>query len=151
MTAKLIRKISAKTVCGNVKAIAKDLKEGESKQIMEVIGLVKPGNSGIQTGETDNGPWVAFKGGFEAVDLETGESYKAPKMFLPEVATELLMPAVEAAESDVVVHFSIGIRQDENSAPGYTYIVEPKQETSESDPLEMLKKQSGFSLPAPKK
>ena len=144
----LVKKISAKTVCGNVKALVKDLETGQKLAIMEVIGLVRPGAAGIQTGETDNGVWTAFKGGFEAINLVTGESYMAGKLFLPDVAQDLILQTVENAEHDVQIHFLIGVREDETSAPGYTYYAEPMMKASESNPLEQIKRESGFGKTA---
>lgn len=130
----LLSKISMKTIGADVEAS----KEGPIA-LAHVLGIAK----GVKTGQSTYGDWTAFVGSFEAVNLETGEIFRAGKCFLPEIATSLLAGALTDAET-VQFALEIGARPAKN-AVGYEYTVTPLIGPSESDELSMLKK----ALPAP--
>lgn len=132
---KLIKKLSAKTVMGAVKSLAKELKAGEVLDCFEVIGKTID----TKTGETDNGDWVSFTGRFEAVNLITGIVYRAGNLFLPSVAEELVLQALEESEGGVELAFRVSIREDESSATGYVYEVAPLMAPHEDDELARLR------------
>ena len=110
---------------------------------MQVMGVA----TGIKTGESDKGPWTALLGSFQAINMETGDTYRSGVCFLPNIMLNLVTPRLLEKESKAVEFaFNIGVKADEKSATGYVYIAEPIFETAENDPLEMLTKK----LPAPK-
>jgi hypothetical protein len=134
---KLIKKISIKTVVGNVKAIVKEMDEGESRIIMRVIGKA----TGSKVGESTYGAWEALKGDFKATNMETGEQFRSGVAFLPDVALDLVIGALNGGDvSSVDFGFDIGVTEDSDSNTGYVYNATPLLEVKESDPIAMLEK-----------
>ena len=134
---KIDRKISTKTVVGNVKAILNDMIKNDEieRQLYSVVGIA----TRVINGESDNGPWVAFGGNFSAVNFSDGVEVRSSKCFLPDPATDMILSGLAPEDvSSVQFAFSIGIEVDETSITGYVYTVEPLLAPAENDPLEML-------------
>lgn len=129
----MIKKISTKTVLGNVKAIVQDLKEGEKTRAMMVVGVAK----GVRTGESTYGPWVSFKGQFKATNLLNGEVSVSGECFLPDIASNMIEAQLADADS-VEFGFDIVIKYDDDARDKYVYEIEPLFEPQENDPLLLL-------------
>jgi hypothetical protein len=155
---KAIAKISAKSIGVNVEMeIGKDAKGKDTpvaksnehnKFLFRVLGMA----SGMKTGVSTYGEWVAFMGQFEATVIETGEVFRAGKLFLPPIASNLLQGAVNG--SPVEFGFDVGVTPAPNSATGYEWTVTPILEVSESDPVKLLANKltaNAPALPAPTK
>lgn len=131
--ATIVRKISTKTVVGTPSDI-RNLPDGP---IMRVMGVMR----GVQTGEGDNGPWVAFIGQFQAVNLKTGEIFGAAKCFLAGAASDIIESAWHASQEgdtpaqDMKFAFDIVKITNDTSAVGYEYQARPLIEAAETDPL----------------
>ncbi len=134
---KFINKISVSEVCGNVKVIVKDMKDGAKKPIMRIIGLA----NGTQSGESDNGPWVALKGEFKAVNLLDKEEYVSGKCFLPRGISDLVAGQLGDDVKKVQFAFDIIIVEDLESQVGYHYEAEPLLKPQENNALAMLEHQ----------
>lgn len=130
----LLKKISAKTVIGDVKALATESDDGARLKLFVLIGRI----TGIQTGSSNFGDWIAFKGAFEVTNCNTGETSKSPKCFLPEPVQSMLVDALKAHET-VDFAVELGIRVDRTLPTGYEYTVEPLAEMQESDELAHLR------------
>jgi hypothetical protein len=158
----LVKKLSAKSVIGNILALfprettvvdGKEIKKivlGTEIDLLRVIGVAR----GIKRGTTNFGEWTAFKGQFEGVRLDDGEIFRSSDLFLPEVATDMLVPVVmEHGEEGVQFAFTIGARAvADRAAPEivkYEFICKPLVEVSQTDPLEAFKNTLP-ALPAPK-
>ncbi|MEG9862950.1 MAG: hypothetical protein V6Z82_06960 [Flavobacteriales bacterium] len=141
----LIKKLTVKTVVGNLKAMVKagDVTEGA---IMRVMGIA----TGQQSGTSDFGDWIAFKGKFRAINIITGEEFHSAKCLLPEVASDLVVAAMAENES-VEFAFDIKIQLDETAATGYVYLAQPLVEAQQDDPLERLASSVTMALPKPGK
>jgi hypothetical protein len=127
---KLVKKLSMKSMGIDGKAIAKDLKSGESVNVFRIAGTA----GGVKRGESTYGTWQAFLGSFVAVDLkDQTRQFQAGMAFLPDVVTELLVKAVEFSDAetgevgtrDVAFDLTVGIQQDDKSTTGYVYTVTP--------------------------
>lgn len=130
--AKLKKKISVKTVYG--KPDPEMIPENGALPCVRMVG----GINKMRTGEGNFGPWVAFKGQFIAVNLQTGESFKGSELFLPDVASDLIESAVIEADGNTVnIAFDIEAIHGRD-ADDYQYVVKPHMEVEESDPLLML-------------
>jgi len=141
MTSESIKKISIKTVCGTPTRVVtgqssdgKDVIEFEKKNLMRVGGIC----TGTKSGETTYGTYTVLRGQFEAVDLETGETYRSSKCFLPDdvidlISTQFYSENVKAIEFG----FIIGVRPNDSQI-GYEYTAESILETSKNDPLSLL-------------
>lgn len=139
----LFKKISVKTICGKPKAP----EPGKVKWLMEVFGVA----SGIKKGETDKGPWYAFTGAFQAMNMDTGQIARSGVLFLPDVAGNLLLGELDREENKAVEFaFRIGVRGDEDSVTGYVYVAEPLMPVAENDPIELLSRKIK-ALPGPEK
>lgn len=137
----LIKKISAKTIIGTVSPPEK------ATALYTVIGIA----NGIKTGMSAYGEWLALTGQFEAVNLETGEAYVAPQVFLPEplqglIAAKVRTPDENGKTPSVQFAVEVGIKPA-RSTMGYEYTVRELVDASDSDPLADLRK----ALPAPSK
>jgi hypothetical protein len=128
MSDKIIKKLSVKGVCGKPVPPA----NGESKDLMNVIGNCQ--RTKVVT--TTFGESVGLQGLFKAINLETGEAFRAGTAYLPDVALDLILG--EMAKKDVEsvdFAFTIGIVGDSELPTKYFYIAKPLLEASESDPI----------------
>lgn len=126
---RLLKKISVSTVCGKIE-------DKTERALLHVYGVTH----GVKQGQSDYGPWISFVGNFAAVNLETGEEFRAGKLFLPEIAEIMLHSQLAEADS-VQFAFEIGIIESKKSAIGYEYTVKPLVKPQENDPLLAMKKQ----------
>lgn len=136
----MIRKITTKTVCGDVKKLVHGgTVTAKNTAIMRVLGHVQA----LKDGESDFGPWVAFIGTFEATNLLTGEVYMSAKALLPGVIADLIegqLKAVQKDDPEATVQFAVEVTvsPDESVAIGYTYGVTPLIQRA-ADPLDALR------------
>lgn len=148
MKGNIISKISVKTVWGSKPdAPTKDHKGPH--WLIQVVGQA----NAFATGTTDKGEWTKLIGAFQAVNLESGEAFRAGTCFLPNVALDLVMGQLKMAETkSVSFGFRIGVQRDEASATNYVYVCEPITEVMEHDPLApLLAKMETASEPAKEK
>lgn len=83
----LVKKISVKTVVGDLKGMILDGKIQMPCDVMVVVGEA----NNIEDGVGNMGPWAALVGQFKATNLVTGEIFIGPRLFLPEPAGKLLV------------------------------------------------------------
>lgn len=138
--ATLIKKISVKTVMKARPEIPKE--PGEVNYLMELLGIA----GSIQNGETDKGPYVKFLGSFQAKNLKNGEVFRSGAAFMPDVAGNLVLGALNSGATSVEFGFKIGVVKDDQSATGYVYVAEPMFKAAENDPLELLVKKAPAAL-----
>ena len=153
--ATLIKKISVATVIGNSK-IVRDSADGA---IMRVYGVVRGIQKGVKLDQDTQGnpisrPWTALTGSFQAVNIATGEIFASAKVFLPDVAGELVINAFEQAQEGdnpgnpgASIKFAFDIKKitSEKSVTGYEYAAVSLIEAAASDPLSEM----ATTLPAP--
>ena len=144
----LLKKLSVKGVCGNIKTPA----PGEQVALMIVMGYAK--SSEIK--KTLFGDSIGFHGDFKAVDKDTGEEFRSGVCYLPDVAAHLLSEALNASEGNAVEFaFNIGIvgvaPRVEGEQGKYEYRCAPLMEAAENDPLKLLEARvKAGALAAPK-
>lgn len=132
----LIKKISVKTVCGDLKVLLRQGKLKDNMLLMRVMGIA----TGTATGTGDYGSWVAFKGSFEATNMINGIVRQSGRCLLPDVASELLEAAVvQSGVTGVEFAFDITLHFDNTSATGYVFGATPLLTPSANDPLALLK------------
>jgi len=137
-----IKKISVKNVVGDVKKIIGN----DETCIMRVIGIVRA----MQSGQSDYGDWVKLKGDFQATNLLTGDVYRSPNCFLPEIATDMI--AGVFSEDSEALQFGFDISVKPNDTPiGYEYNCASLIEADDNDPLQQLVGSVKAALPSPKK
>lgn len=116
----ILKKITIKTLGFGVKDIRKlaESGKGEPMTVARIFGRA----SGTKTGESDNGPWTSLSGQFKAVNAVDGKEYMSGNLFMPDVAMDLVAPAL-AGEGDPVVDVALDILvvEDESSVVGYQY------------------------------
>lgn len=141
MNATLLKKLSVATVFGefdkNHDAVV------NSSPIIRVFGIA----SGIRTGQSNFGDWLAFTGDFGAINLETGEAYRGPQVFIPQPAQGMLEAALQKAET-VEFSFEIGLKPSKKGTLGFEYTVRPIKEAADSDAFTALADMSRADLPA---
>lgn len=153
MSAQIIRKLSAARIVGNVKAVAPrpNSDGGIPKDIVPLFRVFGMAND-VRTGNSDNGPFTALKGRFEAVSLmpdENGEtateSFVAPECFLPEPTHSILVGELTAKDADgkrvvesLDFAFEVGVKASKNPV-GYEYVCMPLMDHTGSDPLAALR------------
>lgn len=142
----IIKKISVKTVCGDVKKLMSMHNIKKQTAILRVYGTA----NGVQTGSSNFGEWTALKGMFKAVNLLTGEAFNAGKCFLPDVAMDSIVPVVISGQP---VEFAIDVfvSPSDTVAVGYEYNIKPLVAVTEDSALARLEQQIAAALPAPKK
>lgn len=139
--AQILKKLSVKTVCGSIsKKLIEQLKAngGAAVPVMRVLGIA----TGSKSGQTNFGPWVSLTGNFEAVNLETGQTFKAQNLLMPmgyceDGALKLQQEGVTNLNvaCDVFVRYFKFGEEDK-----YEYTLEAHQTTAEEvDPLASLR------------
>lgn len=149
MSGTLLKKITTKTVMGKVKEAIAGLgdKFQQNTPAMRVLGIA----NGVQTGESDYGPWVKFKGEFKATNLLTGEEFRSRSCMLPELASDELEAALSDENNDSVEFaVDVTVNPSENTI-GYEYGIIPLVEAQRDDPLARLSSQVDGKLEAPQK
>lgn len=146
----MIRKISPKTVMGRVVIPLKadgtpyvDTDGVPTKFPYTVLYHVFGMAHGTKTGTSDNGPFCAFLGSFEAVRAKDGQRYQSGQCFVPKAIEDLLVAAMHAGQKDdptASVEFAIevGIEFSETRI-GYAYVVKNLIKTKNADPLADLR------------
>lgn len=148
----LVKKITPKTVCGDVLTFIKERnpnpKKGHSVLLFDLLGIA----SGVRTGQSNYGEWLMFTGQFEAVNLDTGEVFNAPQCALPEPVQSMLKHAMTQHDSaDFALRVGAKIVDAELSAhTHYEYTVSVIKKIDEADALSALRDmRTSFALPAP--
>lgn len=141
----LLKKMSAANIVGKVKTVVADLCETDLA-VADLYTIYGTAN-GIQTGEhATNGPWTAFLGNFEAVNLITGELSKSGKAFLQSPLGEMMEAALRDAD-EVSFSCTIRVKRRDDLAVGYEYLVEPHIEATQADPLAHIRQLTQKSVP----
>lgn len=143
---KYLKKLSVKKVCGRPE-FEKGSADGTEIGLMQVFGQV----TGTKGGTSDYGDWECLLGNFEATNMETGETFRAAQLFMPDVAHEPIAQAVKLS-SNGLVDFAVEIIavKDAESSVGYVYSMKPLIQAEESDPLKALREKAQKQLEAPK-
>lgn len=168
---KMLKKLVAKDIVGRAKLIYrktfapedKDQKNPlpmEPRQLYVVFGQARD----TKTGESDFGPFVAFLGAFEAIDLATGERYVSDKLFLQNPAEGLLAEQLARRDdktSAVQFSFEIGVKPsqkwiDTDAGNSYEFTVKAHFKLDKADPLAEMRRMVhqhvvSKALPAPTK
>jgi len=148
-----LKKITTSTVGLMPKAmtaIACDEKlGGKPVPVVRVYGTVRAEREGM----TQFGPFTAFQGEFEAVNLVNGKKFRSKTLIVPELGTQMLQDALSEAKAespDAFIQFGMDITVEENkSGKGGTLykwgIVPVKQPDfrGENDALSMFGKSLG--------
>jgi hypothetical protein len=157
----LLRKITTRTLGygkRELQAAVKAVEESseESAHLYNLAGRAKR----TERGESNFGPWCAFKGEFLAV-LPDQTEYRSPKCFIPEPFGDMMESHVEQVDENgelryVQTDFAIEVHVvPAENAVGYEYKVIPIMKAQEGDELLHLRsemdKHKPKALPAPKK
>src|SRR5258708_3606618 len=107
-----IRRITIKTGCANGRGdfkgevLGKVLKDkAKAVPLMRVYGVA----TRMKPGESDFGPYLRFLGQFRALNIETGEAFRAPVLLLPKFLEEELAGAMGSGENVRSSEFAIEI------------------------------------------
>lgn len=152
--AKLIKKITPSTVCGELNPSKDRIKE--KRVLYDLFGIVVK----TRSGHSQYGDWTRFVGQFEAITPD-GEVFSAPGAHIPQPFEDMLFASLaQAQEKDAKasVRFACQIsivppKPGKASAVGYEFEVVPLVESDETNPLADMKKQVSqdrkAALPAP--
>ena len=144
----LLKKMSVKSVCGNIIAPA----PGVEKKMMVLMGFAKS----TEVKVTTFGDSLAFHGDFKGIDVDTGEEFRSGVCYLPDVAEDMLESAMDANNGIVEFAFEIGIigvkGRTEGEVGKYEYRCHPMMKAGENDPMILLEERLKQGLlEAPKK
>lgn len=145
--ATLLKKLSIKGVCGDIKAPA----VGEVRELAVIMGYAR--TSEIK--KTTFGDSIGFHGDFKGIDIDTGEEFRSGVCYLPDVASDLLNNAMMGGEGSVEFGFKISVvgvkGRQEGEQNKYEYRCSPLMEAAENDPLNALENRiKNKQLAAPK-
>lgn len=139
----IMKKISARELCGDIKKIADGYDEGSVVDLFRVAGVIHR----VRHITTKYGDSCGFKGQFVAQNLMTkdesdksglvveGREFFAPGDFQDELATSFASRPEGVDVVEFAAKVSIQVVDDEKSAKGYIYIVEPLIDAGPSDAL----------------
>lgn len=153
---KLLKKLSAKDILGNVLDVVKAMEIDETKEAFAMAGIC----SAYETGMSNYGEWVRFCGDLQGVNYLTGEASRAPKAHVPKVLEDLIMEGiadvaeiVDAKSTKTTKHYKFEnaiefsfkvsikrLRDNEDGSVSYEYITEPMTEVVENDSIAHLTK-----------
>ncbi len=165
----ILRKMSPKSVMGKIKRpfpgdpgdpSADPPVPAKAPDPERDLYVVMGQTNGLVTGESDNGPWVAFKGWFESARCDTGEVAQSALCFVPKAFEEMLVNAVktqQGIDQSAMVEFAvkISIVPSDKAAVGYEFRCRNLIKVQSGDPLKALRESlrgagSLPALPAPK-
>lgn len=140
-------KISASTVIGAPKDIRKLAESGKGKNvdIMRIVGVA----IATKTGMSHHGEWVALRGNFSAINIETGEEYRGTTLYVPDEITDMIAAQL-ASSSSVEFGVMIGVKESD-LVIGYEYTVTMLMDAGEGDPIAALNAKIDNRLGAPEK
>ena len=139
---KTVRKVTVKSVVGNLKKLIKAGDISGNQAIMRIMGSV----SSLRSVQTTYGDSTGFKGQFEATNLLTGELFSGMEAFLPGIIEDKLVAEFQGREDqeaplvfacDVFVQVSEG--DDDGDYAGYEYSAAPLTEARAADPFAALR------------
>lgn len=134
MSSKLLKKLSAKHIIGNVKEfVAKIDKDGGELEAYRVFGKIV----GIRSGQSTFGDWIMFKGQIEAISYD-GETFRATEVAIQEPMQTMLQSAL-AEHDSVEFAMVVSVKRRDDLEVGYEYIVSPLVEAQEDDALAHLR------------
>ena len=153
MGLQIVRKISTAVVCGRVEKPEKTI------DLYNVGGIVRK----LDYKETDLGTSARFSGEFRAITLrkfgnvEAGEIFEAPVLYLPNVAGDIVEQAMLAAaaksehpEVEFAVTITLMPDNDPKNGRGYKYGAKPLHQPVLSDALAAISQKMGIkALPEP--
>jgi len=143
----LVRKISAKSVCGKLE------KPKEQTALFIVGGIATK----TKRGQSDFGEWAALVGQFEATNIETGEVFVGPQCFLPEPLNSMMAASLDETDEEgnrtnASVQFAVEVGyKPADTATGYEYTTKEIVKSDSADPLAALREEMTKALPAPAK
>lgn len=146
------RKITIKSVCGELPDVEKLLKAPEkSIDLMELVGIVRRAKA--DTHEMRNGEvseFVRFYGMFRATSLATGEVVEAGQCLLPGAIQDKLYGALPQDGGEVSFAVRIGIKYNKDALKNYVYYTESLLPPAHNDPLSAIAASAGMKkLAAP--
>lgn len=116
------KKLSAKTIVGDVKKMIKDGTLAPGAVLYRAIGIA----DNMRTGQSAYGEWTAFSGDFEVTNMVTGEVLRGAEFFPDKGFTEALANRLRAAPGESV-EFALEVCIDisDDYPTGYAYVTRP--------------------------
>jgi hypothetical protein len=150
----LIKKISAKTVLGNIISIVRDVEIGCVIEGYAVAGFC----DGYETGMSTYGEWRRFVGDFHVTNYVTGECNRAPACHVPDLLDNILYNSIKDSvtvdasratkttkyfglANRIEFAFKVDIKRledDEKEGIKYEFLVTPLTEIASNDALQHL-------------
>jgi hypothetical protein len=149
----LMRKITAKNLCGDLKKIAAEFEDGSEIELAIIGGQI----SRLRPVSTQFGDSMGFRGKFRAQSLvgdKKGKTFEGIELFAPGDLEDELISAFQNRVEGAAVEFAAKISMQVNSElpRGYVFVSEPLVDAAPSDALESLFSRAGLKqLTAPAK
>jgi len=145
MNMRILKKISGKTVFGDMrKLLSADVSDGDVIPVFRFTANV----TGTKNGETDNGPWMSLNGTCYATNLQTGEVFTAPALFIPIEAAVYVAGSLSKDIVSVKCEGVVSITVNSNSVRGYdnTVSLEPQESYVPDPALVAMMEKAGTPL-----
>lgn len=146
---KIVSKLSLKAL--KAQPPKNSVEDGKPYDIATIYGIA----SRAESVQTTFGDSTRFVGDFKGANIQTGESCRSTKVFLPGIVEEMLTQAIEESEgANIEFAFIVGVEYSEKGSMGYAYTVRPVTQVKESNALAHLEEQVNAklkALPAPAK
>lgn len=142
-----VSKLSTKAMGCNPKKIAVNIPEGVTEPVPMATLYGKA--TGVKEGEDANGKvYSMIVGEFEGTNLETGDVYRASRLFLPEGIQETVEQAIaNSTEEKPLVIFALMIMvRKATNAQGYSYVGRQLLPTVAADPLAEIREKIAIKL-----
>lgn len=146
---KVLRKITVKSVYGGVDVEKVLAAPNKLLPVMQVYGIVTDSKEGA----SDYGDYIKFLGQFRAINMETGEMFRAATMLLPKFLEDELRGIMSSGAVNAEFAVQINATYDKSAATKYVYVADSLVEPQESSALSALEQRiaSAKALPNPDK
>jgi hypothetical protein len=145
------RKITMKGIVGNVKTIAKTMKDGETMPLVKLLGFV----DSAEAVETEYGTSTRFKGDFIAESMIDDKQplVSSTKCFVPPILEDLINKGLEELDgTSLKLAFVIAVKADESIPVGYEYktwpLIKPKPSNPMLELMEAIKETQAVEMSA---
>lgn len=106
----------------------------------ELIATIYGRCTDKKAGTSDHGDFIRFKGEFEGVNANTGDTFRSGDLIVPKTLESLLDAAISLEGSNAVdFAVEVWVEKNESSITGYSYAIKPLIKPAESDVLANLR------------
>lgn len=138
----VLTKAPAEVVEGKITKPAEYHSSVDLVKVVGVVGAAKPGSTEVGDKISE---YLKLIGDFTAVNLSSGEMFRAPTCILSDVVSGPIKAALDAGADEVQFAVMISAKYDSKAATGYVFSTKPLLEVKPTDKMTALLEAAGVS------